>query len=267
MDVTFAETPSFYGLEHLTALGLIAILAVPAFFVMRKRSEEALIKLLFILGSVMIAAEVFKQWFVITYIYKGTLSTWFFPWQLCSMAMYCSFAVRFLKGKAQDAVLVFLASFSLTAAVFALAFPGDMMRPQIVLFCHSFAYHGIMIIESIAAILILLGRPNARFMPAALLYAAMAVVAEIINVISYNIIGDRKLSANMFNITPYYPSTQPVFHDIAESLGIIPEIIIYLLLIALLSFGIFLLIRAASRRRAQVKKKNVGFTIEKPGKI
>jgi len=42
-----------------------------------------------------------------------------------------------------------------------------------------------------------------------------------------------------------------VFHDIAVALGIIPEIIIYLLLIAAVSFGIFHLERIGCRREKQ----------------
>ena len=37
----------------------------------------------------------------------------------------------------------------------------------------------------------------------------------------------------MFNITPYWPTTQPVFHEIALKAGIIPEILLYTALIAL----------------------------------
>jgi len=43
----------------------------------------------------------------------------------------------------------------------------------------------------------------------------------------------------MFQITPYYPSTQVVFSSIAKTLGVIPEIIIYLVLIIAMSYVIF----------------------------
>ena len=45
----------------------------------------------------------------------------------------------------------------------------------------------------------------------------------------------------MFNITPYYPSTQPVFHEIAVHLGIWTEIFVYLGLIILGAWGLYLL--------------------------
>ena len=70
----------------------------------------------------------------------------------------------------------------------------------------------------------------------------MSAVAEVINVVSYNLFPERGRASNMFNITPYWPSTQPVFHDIAVKLGVIPEIIIYTAVIALASWGLFLLV-------------------------
>ena len=71
----------------------------------------------------------------------------------------------------------------------------------------------------------------------------------IINIISYHLIDNLQHVSNMFNITPYYPSTQPVFHEIAVTVGIIPEILLYLLLIAAVSFGIFRLERIGCSKR------------------
>ena len=256
MGVTFASTPLPYGVLHLSILAAIALLVAGLCFLLRKLSEKGLLRLLFILGCAMIAAEVFKQWFVWKYVYGGALSTWFFPWQLCSMAMYCSAAVFFTKGKAQDVLLVFLATFSLVAAVFALIFPGDMMRPQILLFCHSFLYHFVMVIESVIAMILLARRKKARFWPAIVLYTAMAAVAQIINIVSHYVIGNNKLASNMFNITPFYPSTQPVFHEIALAIGVIPEIFLYLGLIVLASFGVYLLIYLFAGMKRRKKEKN-----------
>ena len=166
---------------------------------------------------------------------------WFFPWQLCSMAMYCSALAPFLKGKAQDAALVFLCTFSMIGAVFALLFPEDMMRPQILLFCHSFLYHAVMLLEGLIAIRVLRIRGKVQFYPALLLYLGMAAVAEIVNTVSHFVADSIGNEANMFYITPFYPSTQPVFSSIAAHAGIAVEIAVYLGTIALGAFGLFLL--------------------------
>ena len=241
MDWIFSAKPLPYGLVHWLILAGILAAAVLFAFAIRKTDERRLLHMLFVFGLCMLAAEAWKQWFVIRYIYRGTRSMWFFPWQLCSMAMYCSALVPFLKGKAQDAALVFLCTFSMIGAVFALLFPEDMMRPQILLFCHSFLYHAVMLLEGLIAFRVLRRRKAVSFLPALLLYLGMAAVAEVVNVISHFMIRNISYEANMFYITPFYPSTQPVFSSIAAHAGIAVEIAAYLGAIALGAFGLFLL--------------------------
>ena len=242
MDKTFAVVPAQFGAVHLAILGGVLLLSLGLVFLLRKQPEERLLRLIGILGALMILAEIGKQWFVRRYVYPNG-ATWFFPWQLCSIAMYASFLAPFLRGKARDALLAFLGSFSLLAAVIALLVPGDMLRPQIALFSHSFAYHAVMVAESIAAICILVRRETKPpFRSALVIFLVTAAVSEVINVVCHSFFGDRKPVANMFNITPYHPSTQPVFHEIAVTLGILPEILIYLGVIVLASWGIYRLI-------------------------
>lgn len=242
MDKMFAVIPTQFGAVHLAILAAVVLLSAGLVFLLRKQPEDKLAKLIGILGALMLLAEIGKQWFVRRYVYPNG-ATWFFPWQLCSIAMYASFPVPFLRGKARDALLVFLSSFSLLAAAVALLVPGDMLRPQIALFCHSFTYHFVMVAESIAAGCILAKREKrAPFFPALVIFLVTAAVSEVVNVLCHTFWGDRLPVANMFNITPYHPTTQPIFHQIAVSLGILPEILIYLGVIILGSWGIYMLI-------------------------
>ena len=251
MDITFSATPEMFGVVHLSILGGIALGLVLLFFLLRRTDDRRLVRLIFVLGCCMIAAEIFKQWFIHRYLNHGVRSMWFFPWQLCSMAMYCSFALPFLKGKARDAVLIFLCTFSVIGAVVALIVPADMMRPQIVLFCHSFLYHAVMLVEGLAAMLLLVRRRRPRFLPAVVLFLCMAAVAEIINVVSHAIIPDLSEQANMFYITPFYPTTQPVFDKIAQTCGIFVEIVLYLSVILTAGYGLYRLWFLLFGRRAQ----------------
>ena len=239
MGITFEQTPEMFGALHIGILVLIIIVSVVFYMLMRNRKENTLIRVIGIMGIIMVIGEIWKQWFVPRYVYTDGPSTWFFPWQLCSMAMYCSVLIPFLKGKRQNTFLTFMATYSLLAAVIALRIPADMMRPQIWLFCHGFTYHAIMILECLAAFLILKQREKAPFFPAVILFSVMAFIAEIINVISHHIINNTHVEANMFYITPYYPTTQPVFHQIAVALGILPGILIYLGAITIGSYIIY----------------------------
>ena len=248
MDVSFSQPPRMFGAFHLGMLAGIALVCVPVFLVIRRWREKSLLRLIFVLGVVMVLLEVWKQWFVRTYVYPGPLNLWFFPWQLCSMAMYCAVLAPLVRGRFQNTLLVFLSSFSLFAAVVALAIPSDMLRIQILFAGHGFVYHGIMIIEALAAMLVL-RRRDVTFRPAVWLFLGMAAIAEVINVAAHLLIGDIHREPDMFYITPYYPSTQVVFHDIAVRLGILPEIVIYLAAIILFSFAIYRAQRSLLRNR------------------
>lgn len=242
MDISFSQPPEMFGPFHLGMLAGIALACVLIFLVIRRCRERALLRLIFVLGVVMLLLEVWKQWFAWEYVYRHVFTMWFFPWQLCSMAMYCAVLTGVCRGRFQDALLVFLSTFSLFAAVIALAIPSDMLRVQILFASHGFIYHGIMIVEALAAMLVL-RRRKVTFRPAVWLFLGMAAVAEVINVAAHMRIGDIHREPNMFYITPYYPSTQVVLHDIALRLGVWPEIAIYLTAIILISYGIFRLQR------------------------
>ena len=241
MDIQFATTPQMYGPFHLITLAVIGLGCVGAFFLLRRLREGILLRLVHILGAVMLLLEVWKQWFSWTYVYVHQINMWFFPWQLCSMAMYCAFAVPFFRGRRQNALLVFLSTFSLFAAVIALVVPSDMLRPYVLLTIHGFLYHGLMVVLALASMLIVSRREGVKFAPSVRLFLWLAAVAEVINVASHKLIGDIHREPNMFYITPYYESTQPVLHEIAVALGIPVEIFIYLTAIALISWGLFAL--------------------------
>ena len=111
-----------------------------------------------------------------------------------------------------------------------------MFRYQVVLTVHSFAYHGLILSEVILALLVLKKRKKAAFLPALQLFLIMALIAEIINIVSHLIFNDIYVEPNMFYISFSYPTTQPVFHEFAVHFGIFTEIIVYLSVISLFSY-------------------------------
>ena len=244
MGTLFQKTPELFGIFHISAL-IITILGNTVLFRALKHKNEAfLMKILHTTGLFMILMEVFKQWYCYKYVFQRQLNLWFFPWQLCSMAMYCAFFVSYLKDeRRQNALLVFLSTFSLFSDIIALVLPYDMLRPQIVLTVHSFLYHGLIISCALIAILILKKRKDIRFLPTVYLFLFMALIAFAINGISHALLNNIYIEPNMFYITPAYPTTQPVFHDIAVKYGIFTEIILYLSLIILASYLFFIIER------------------------
>ena len=232
MDIEFRETPKLFGLFHIVSLLIIVIGNLLLYRCLKNKDESFLVKLLHCCGLAMMISEIGKQFFCYYYVFDRRLNLWFFPWQLCSMGMYCSFLVSYLKGRKQETLLVFLATFNLLAAVMALLLPSDMLRPQILLTVHGFLYHGLMISLSLMAIIILRGREGLSFKGALFLFGGMALIAQLINVLAHLLLHDIHREPDMFYITPYYESTQPFFHEIALRWGILAEVLIYLCAIA-----------------------------------
>ena len=246
--MTFKETPELFGSFHLICLLLITAVSILFYFRFRNSEEDGLLNILHIFGLVMIVTEVWKQIFTYIYVFDRVCNMWFFPWQLCSMAMYCAFAVKYLKEEMQNVILVFLSTFSLLAAVVALLGPLDMLRPQILLTCHGFLYHGLMILEAVASFIILKRRSGFCFRPTLILFLLMAVVAELINITAHGIFHDIHREPDMFYITPYYATTQPVFSVVSKTCGIFAGVVFYL---AAIIFFSWLLYKAMYGRKAR----------------
>ena len=99
MTLTFSAVPAMFGPLHISILIVALAVSIRMFFRLRGMTEKDLFRFLFVCGLLMIAAEIWKQWFVHRWVYPNIRSAWFFPWQLCSMAMYCCALLPFLKGK------------------------------------------------------------------------------------------------------------------------------------------------------------------------
>lgn len=237
MNILFKQTPTLFGTFHICFLIFTLISSILIYFLYKNKSENKQLLFLKITGIIMFVFEIWKQIFTHIYVFNEIYNMWFFPFQLCSMSMYCGIALLFIKNhNRQNIILVFLSTYSLLASLVALIGPLDMLRPQVLLSFHGFMYHCVMLYQAIIAYLILRKRTNHNFKYSFYLFLVMASIAEIINVISHSILHDIHRESNMFYITPYYATTQPVFNTIANKCGILFEIIFYLGIISLTSY-------------------------------
>lgn len=239
MNILFDSKPTLFGKYHILSLVLIVLFNIVFYFVVRNKNEKELLNIFNKLGLFLIISEVFKQWFCFVYVFDREINLWFFPFQVCSIAMYFSFILKYLNEDRQNAILVFFVTYSIFTDIMALLLPIDMLRIQIPLFIHSFAYHGFIISEVIMAYLILKKRKHYNFKSALYLFFFMAFIAQIINVVSHLLINDVDREPNMFYITPFFATKQPVLSIIAQRFGIITEVVIYLTGISLVAYGLY----------------------------
>ena len=231
-----------FGTFHICALLLCVVFNYFIFRYFRNKDETYQLKAIPYCGAFMMVMEVVKQIFCYHYVFDRKINLWFFPWQLCSTLMYCSFFITFVKRKMQNTILIYLSTYCLFGAIMALLVPPDMLRIQIYLTCYSFLYHYLMISVAIISIFILSKREEVKFSDATIMFLVFALIAQIINITAHQIFHDISVEPNMFYISPYYPTTQPILNIIASRYGIFTEIIIYLFLIILLSYLIYRLI-------------------------
>ena len=138
--------PEPYGTFHLVFwLTGLALVFFAAFF-LRKTGEKANNRLLFGTGLFLLLAEIYKQLFYTFVIGGGKYQFDRIPFQLCSMPMYLSLLLPFLKnGKFRQALYTFTASFGFMGGFVSYFSPESMCLPYWTLTIHSFSWHLILV--------------------------------------------------------------------------------------------------------------------------
>lgn len=211
---------------------------------LRSLTDRTCDRILFFCGLFLLLTEAYKQCFLYFIIDHRHYDWWFFPFQLCSLPMYVCLLVPFLKkGRLKTALFTFMQDLNLLGGLAALIVSEGFRGIHWTLTLHGYVWHLLLVL--IGLFLFFSGRSDLswkgylRTLP---VFAASCALAAFINVAA-----PGHGQADMFYISPYYPSTQPVFHEIALALGILPANLLYLLTIcaggALLHAGFRILYR------------------------
>lgn len=191
---------------------------------------------LWICGVILGVSELYKQLFIYEAVNQGHYDWWYFPFQLCSTPMYLCLIFPFLpEGIPKRTAASYLKAFGLLGGIMALLEPSGLMQPYWTLTLHGLLWHIFLVfIAFFSAASGLAGRSTRDFLHTIPLFFIFCLMATAINVLT-----DGK--ADMFYISPYYPITQIVFHQISLTLGVVPGIVIYL---ASICVGAFLCYKA-----------------------
>ena len=192
-------------------------------------------RILFLSGLFLSICELYKQGFLYTIVNSGSYDWWYFPFQLCSVPMYLCLLYPFVSSGSryfminQKVYATFIQDFGLLGGFMALADPSGLMHPYWTLTLHGFLWHFILIfIGSYCCFSQISDTSTGGFSRVLPLFFLGCIIATLINVAA-----GPDGNADMFYITPYYPSLQRVFHTIALTVGIIPGNIIYLFCVCL----------------------------------
>lgn len=144
--------------------------------------------------------------------------------------MYLSLLLPFFKaGKVKTAICTFLQDFNLLGGLAALIVSEGFRGIHWTLTLHGYIWHLMLVFLGLFAFVCgqtdLSLKGYLRTLP---VFFCGCLIASLINILAP---GHGR--ADMFYISPYHPSTQPVFHEIALRIGILPANLLYLFTICL----------------------------------
>lgn len=226
------DVPPMYGELHIfLAILYICAAVILTRFALRLGYDER-IRLFSFAGWILLASEVFKQLFVYQVVNDGVYNFWYLPFQLCSVPMYLCILLPHLSRNNQKTVLTFMLGYTFVSAVATFIFPEDILRPYIILTIHGFDWHAVLLFISLT--IGLSGMADASFkgfLRATYLFLALAAVAVLINIVTelYSSTAGCRIRgyANMFYLSPFHSSNQPIVSSVEASLGRIPAMILY----------------------------------------
>lgn len=210
--------PAPYSLFHLlfVSVGLISVVFL-SYYTTRKIKNDGIPRLLLICGIILASAECYKQLFLYYVVNDQTYNWWYFPFQLCSLPMYFCLVIPFVPSdKGKKVLYTFMQDFNLLGGVMALAEPSGLFQPYWFLTLHGLVWHLLLIyIGLVIAFSRCSDSSYWGFVRTLPLFFVCCIIASVINRTA------KPLGqADMFYISPYYPSAQIVFHDIAITYGI-----------------------------------------------
>ena len=215
----------------------------------RKLSPHCIEKILFFIGSFLLASEILKQLLLTFVVDDGHYTLWYFPFQLCSLPMYLLVLYPFFHTEsARNTLLGFLATYNLLGGIAVFFDTSGMHYPLLILTVHSYLWHILLIITGILSGILLVQKSATvpslsyykdmkrqltdasmhhllpSFSRITLLYILFALIAEYLNHIL-----DSFGEINLFYINPDYQMTQIFFVKIGELCGNNLAILVYIL--------------------------------------
>lgn len=187
------------------------------------------------IGLMLIVLEIWKQLTLWIVEFDGRYNVWYFPFQLCSMPMYIIAMYAFLLSrdsfagfkteKLRKVLLTFLQDYGFLGGILSLIVHDGLIHPgHILLTAHGFLWHLFLVVLSLYISVKKLSLSGAKgFLCTVPLFLFFSFIAEMIN-ISLHGYGD----CDMFYISPFHLSSQPVFHEIDIMVGRCAGIGIYL---------------------------------------
>lgn len=215
----FEVKPMAYGTLHLTFFIIGLAVVIGLCLLLRRKNQRTLDWILFGTGAFLILTEIYKQLFYAYVIADGGYTWWIFPFQLCSIPMYLTVLLPFVKNeKSKQGIYDFLMSFSFLSGLIAFVEPSGILLEYAPLTFHSLTWHMTLVfIGLLIAMSGLGGKSRADFKGAVRVYLWLCFIAFTINVAVLTFIAPDS-GINMFFVGPNN-SSLVICKQICEKFG------------------------------------------------
>ena len=249
------EVPGVISWFHLVMLIPIIGLTFAISFFFKNSSEKVYKRIIFIFWVILIVLEIFKQ--IIKAFHYGSPSYWEysvrdFPFSICSMIYYFVPIILFVNKekhpKIVDAAIGYMCLISLTMGIIVCIYTDMVMSKLIFINVQSLIHHGTQVI--VGVYIYVWNRNNITIKTVyrtLIAFAITAVIAIIINVSFY------PHFINMFFINPTRITNLPIGNIVQEKAGYPVYLILFLILIALVTFLTYFV--ETSINKLVIKKK------------
>ncbi len=232
--------PQIYGWFHLMFLGIMVVSIILISIFLKKTTDRQNKIILLTFAIVCIVLEIYKQ---LVFSFDAVAGEWSyhwyaFPFQFCSTPMYVALiAVLLKKGKVQNSLYAFLATYGLLGGLMVMLYPGDVFISLIGINIQTMIHHGSQVL--IGLYLLISKRVKLDFktpLRALPTFLALVAIALGLNLIMVNFTNGSTF--NMFFISPHFPSTLPVFSIIYEKVPYWVYLLLYIVSFALFTYAV-----------------------------
>lgn len=245
------EEPISYGWFHLMWIGFIIITIILLFIFRKYFSEKQLKIVLGTYGIIAFLLELIKQliWSFTYDVLSGTITwdyTWYAaPFQLCTTPIYVSLICLFLKdGKIREMLLSYMAYVTILGGFMTVIMPDScFVETTIVnihtmwLHCGSFVVSVYLFINGVVKIDI------KNWLQACGIFIIFVGIAELLNIIIYNLDILNGETFNMFYISPYFISELPIYSIVQQNVPFMIYLLFYIISICLGAFIVYRIAR------------------------
>ena len=233
-------TPTQFSWFHLLAIFITIALCVLVVLKCKNSDDkkDRIVLLTFSITAILL--EVYKQ--LLFTADSGHYQWYAFPFQFCSTPMYVALLAAIFQNKKIASYLhAYLSTYGFLAGLLVMVMPGDVFMSFVGINIQTMFVHGGMVVIGIYSMVS--GRIEHTlfgYVKAVIVFSVVVLIADMLNIIVYNIGVLNGATFNMFFISPYFNSTLPVFSSIQPSVPYILYLLIYILSFSVGGFIMFL---------------------------